>query len=319
MPERRRALVLAIGGIGDVLMTLPLMRGLASRGVAFDVCVYGSAVHDVLRFETQTWELLVCLQHSSSWRELWRVCRRGYRACYVNHVDGGRRNVLVPFLAGIPVRAGGRPVSRWLQLFLTDMYEREPEGERPHRTEWNLRMLRSSENIEPDYRIPSLVQLHKMDERVGIHPGSDNAYAEGLRKRWPAVQFAALCRTLISQGQQAHEIKVFLGPKEEDLESAFLGLGVDIIKRRALADVCRIIGTCAHFVSNDSGLAHVAYCAGLKPIVLFGWSDPGHTGPLDCRPIRNARDIAQIRVDDVVACLAASCVRFQRTTHTGPF
>lgn len=317
LAERRKSLVLAIGGIGDVLMTIPLMRGLASRGVVFDVCVYGSAIREVLCFEEQRWELLVNVEDSSSWRELWRVCRSGYHACYMNHVDGGRRIVLVPFLAGIPVRAAGRPKSRWLQLFLTDMYSREPEGQRPHRTDWNLRMLHSSGDNEHSYRIPSLAELEKIDERLGIHPGSDNAYPEGLRKRWPAAKFAALCGRLINQGQKAHKIKVFLGPKEEDLASAFGGLGVDIIKGRDLAEVCRIIASCSHFVSNDSGLAHIAYSAGLKPVVLFGWSEPEHTGPLDCYPVRNASDVAQIRVDDVIACLAASCTRFHAPPRRG--
>ena len=65
--------------------------------------------------------------------------------------------------------------------------------------------------------------------------------------------------------------------------------GLDLLSTAAL------VGRCALFITNDSGLMHVAVAMGVRTIAIFGPTDPGRTAPygkddvvirtgIDCSP-----------------------------------
>jgi heptosyltransferase-2 len=51
-----------------------------------------------------------------------------------------------------------------------------------------------------------------------------------------------------------------------------------------------LISRCRLFVTNDSGLMHVAAALGIPVIAIFGSTDPERTGPLGevCRVVRKS-------------------------------
>ncbi|MBN1672234.1 MAG: glycosyltransferase family 9 protein [Kiritimatiellae bacterium] len=274
-------------------MTLPLIRAAKNRHVGCHTIVYQESAYAVLRVAgVPAAELLPSLETNRFARNvsLFRLLRRTrYAVAYHNHVASGMKRCLFwPWFAGIRKRVGSERRIRWQKAMLTRECPRTHAGKPLHETRKNLLCLGDGfARADCAYRIESLVRVEKRDTTIGLHPGSDNIFAWSRRKRWPAVRFAELCRRILMHNASAR-IAVFLGPKEEDLVSIFRGLRVTLVRGRPLEDVCREIAACRHFVANDSGLAHIAYAAGLTPHVLFGQTDYRETGPLKCVPILSA-------------------------------
>lgn len=132
---------------------------------------------------------------------------------------------------------------------------------------------------------PSCELIPKKGERrargraglVGIHPGcqsGDNGV--WLRKRWPAEYWVKLVNDLMDEGKT---VRIY-GHKPDDqriLAVLYSELGitvewcVDLPVRRAAFSA----GECEWFVSNDSGMSHLALAGGCqKVIVMYGPTSP---------------------------------------------
>ena len=130
---------------------------------------------------------------------------------------------------------------------------------------------------------------------IGMHPGSSTERGM-LLKRWGQKKFAELARWIIDTFDA--KVLIFGGKEEERLASEIAQLangkphcvnGLDLLTTAAL------VGRCALFITNDSGLMHVAVAMGVRTIAIFGPTDPGRTAPcgkddvvirtgIDCSP-----------------------------------
>jgi heptosyltransferase-2 len=198
------------------------------------------------------------------------------------------------FLAGIPKRIGHKYPYLFIKessFFLTDTIT---ENDNLHDLEQNLRLLKflgiknnESKNnqyiihIPPSYdkKAQSLLSQLKVPDNkilIGIHAGSASNF---LWKRWPISNFAKVCKTLI-QNNNAH-ILIFGGANEkklkEDLKSQisdnYTIISTDLITTAAIIERSKL------FISNDSGLMHLAASTGTPTFGLFGPTDEKHTAP----------------------------------------
>ena len=119
----------------------------------------------------------------------------------------------------------------------------------------------------------------KMDQPlVGFSPGAVGS----LLKRWHPERFAELAVRI----RDAYPTRILLfGAPEEQ------ALGEEICRKAAKADLVNLaghtsleeaialIGMCALFVTNDSGLMHVAAALDVPLVCIFGPTDPDRTAP----------------------------------------
>lgn len=114
---------------------------------------------------------------------------------------------------------------------------------------------------------------------IGINPGA----TYGTAKRWPADRFVDLSRRLIRH-QGAH-VLVFGGPGEAQLGDWIaeqVGRGcVNLCNRTTLRQAMALIGCCRAFVTNDSGLMHVAAALDIPQAAIIGPTDAVATGPVN--------------------------------------
>ena len=200
---------------------------------------------------------------------------------------------LITFLARIPVRGGYTTDGRG--LLLTHGVRKDPAIKTKHQVHYYQEMieglgLRRSENSlelfldptaeqEADALINKVLQGEKRDNIpvIGLNPGA----AYGPAKCWPATKYAELARRL---SQETGGLIVIFGTaadQEAATEiSAVAGERVlDLTGKTTLAQALACIARCSVFVTNDSGLMHVATALNTPLVAVFGSTDHIATGP----------------------------------------
>jgi heptosyltransferase-2 len=223
---------------------------------------------------------------------------------------------VLAFLAGIPDRMGYATDGRGFLLTHKARSSRQ-EFDMP-RLEHDLRLLEGF-GLRPDTK--SLLvpigpeQRNRAEERlrglgiswnepvVGFSPGAVGS----VLKRWYPERFAALALRI----RDAYQARVLLfgspGERalgEEICRAASRPWMLNLAGRTALDEAIALIGACGLFVTNDSGLMHVAAALDVPLVGIFGPTDPRRTAPWSRRHVL-------VRDGDVDCC---GC-RMRRCKH----
>lgn len=159
---------------------------------------------------------------------------------------------------------------------------------------------------------------------IGMHPGSGGQIA----KRWAKEKFADLGDALCKK--YSARVLLFGGPDEAALKQDIFTLmkNKPILVQGTLKETAAVISRCNLFISNDSGLMHIATVMGVPTIAIFGPTDPQRTRPwgekntivakeMPCSPClkypffntnssiecQEAKCLSQITVDDVIQAI----------------
>jgi heptosyltransferase-2 len=219
---------------------------------------------------------------------------------------------IIARLAGIPVRAGYSTDARG--LLLTHPVRLEAGIKAVHQSLYYVEMLEAlgfTPSRAPLALTPTDAQRIAAEQHlvrfgiagrrpiVGMAPGA----AYGPAKRWFADRFAAVadrlaerfsCPVLLfgSQGDR---------PSTEAVRSAAKTAIVDVAGRTNLGDAVALIARCDLFITNDSGLMHVAGALGVPTVAIFGSTNPKTTYPLGERTVLVRRPV------DCSPCLKQEC------------
>jgi heptosyltransferase-2 len=127
--------------------------------------------------------------------------------------------------------------------------------------------------------------------------------AYGPAKRWFPERFAAVADRLAERF--ACPVLLFGSdgdrPSTEAVQAAAKTPLVDIVGRTNLSDAIALIACCDLFVTNDSGLMHVAGALGVPTVAIFGSTNPQTTYPLGERTVLVRRPV------DCSPCLRKEC------------
>jgi heptosyltransferase-2 len=112
---------------------------------------------------------------------------------------------------------------------------------------------------------------------VGIAPGA----SYGPAKRWLPERFAAIADKIAND----HSCRIILLGGKSDTETTELvqkyattGL-INLAGKTSLREAIYLISQCRLFISNDSGLMHIAGALNIPTIALFGSTNPVTTAP----------------------------------------
>lgn len=294
--EGKKILLLSLSGIGNYLMQSPTIEALrkaypkshitlwiAPRGTR-TLAKHNPHVNEVI-------EAPIKKNLMGHLRMIYKLRTTHYNLGIVLSPGQLIKSAAYLFLAGIPQRIGHKyPLfGKEAKLFLTHAI---PEDPRLHDIEQNLNLLKTlgisysplpthysltiplsaqkrAEDLISKFQIPTSKRL------VGAHPGSAPNF---LWKRWPLKHWVELGERLIKKN---YHILIFGGADEIKLKrklQARLGKYSTIIETD-LSTTAAIMQKCESFVSNDSGLMHLAAAAGVKTYGLFGPTDEKQTGP----------------------------------------
>lgn len=293
--------------MGDLVLSTPLFEAARTRlGAGRIGAVVRPETANLLRNNPHVDDIFVYDKQGAQkgLLELIRLARRlrdaAYDAALIPHRS--LRSALLGFLAGIPVRVGfDRSAGR---LLLTDQVTYRSV----HEVERNLALFASWEvdtkgirpALYPDdadrKRVDALVResgISPSEPLLGVSPGSVWA-----TKRWLPGRYAALIRRLAEE--YGYRSVLFGSSGDRPLcDEIAAESGVDPLNaagRLSLLQSAALAARCAAFVSNDTGMGHVAAAMGTPVVAIFGPTVPelgfvpygqGHRVveiPLDCRP-----------------------------------
>jgi len=115
---------------------------------------------------------------------------------------------------------------------------------------------------------------------IGLAPGAKY----GPAKMWPISNFEEIIKRIVSELPYQVIILGGMGelPRPVSLRHERV---LDLMGKTDLSVAKALIALCRAFITNDSGLMHVAYALDVPLVAIFGSTDPDLTGPLG----RNSR------------------------------
>ena len=213
---------------------------------------------------------------------------------------------MIAFLARIPHRIGFDTDAR--RLLLTHPVRCTPSIKAIHQTGYYLQILKGvglrtgSQTLaltlgEADHQKARQV-LH--DHGIGPDSpiiGLNPSATFGPAKQWFPRRYAALGERL--HGEYGATMLIFGGPSDRELGRRILGMMnapcIDLSGRTTLGEAMALIDRCDAFVTNDSGLMHVAAALNTPLVAVFGSTNSTTTSPhsdksrivrvpMDCSP-----------------------------------
>lgn len=227
-------------------------------------------------------------------RARWRLARSLRRDSYDQAIVLKRtlKSALVPWLAGIPRRTGVLGESRFGLIndvrTVTDAQVPLNHARYVAVGQETSEPVRQSGLPMPSLTVDeanreSLIRRLDLGESVssvGLAPGA----AYGPAKRWPLEHWIGLARGLVAGGRG---VWVFGSAAEaavgDRIREAVGPTVINLAGRTTLTDVVDLASACGRFVSNDSGLMHLAAASGTHVVALFGSTSPLNTPPLSDR------------------------------------
>lgn len=296
MATRERVLVVGPAWVGDMVMAHSLFQALAVRFPSVDLDVVAPAWSGPIlaRMPEVRRHVALPVAHNefalTRRRALGRALRgEGYTRAIVT--PRSWKSALVPWFAGVPRRTGYRgewrygllndirpldksrlrqTVQRYVALGLPADAPQPPPVARPRLTVDAANLARLRAELGLDATRPA----------VALLPGAEY----GPAKQWPPEHYAELALKLAADGYQCW---VLGSAKERTLGELIAaqsgGAAISLCGRTQLADAVDLLSACAHVVTNDSGLMHVAAAVGVPLTAIYGSSSPDYTPPLSDR------------------------------------
>jgi ADP-heptose:LPS heptosyltransferase len=309
--------------LGDMLCAVPLLKALRLRYPSAHLALVTSPVnhaimlHNPLLDAVLLYDKKLFLKSPSAAARFWRELRalRAELAVVPATVSFSLTSDLLAIASGARERLGGatlngepNSVSGCYTMRVNLDWRATP---RRHQALRNADILAPLEIAAEDIstvigltateREDAAAQLRDVRQRhavlVGFHPGAGKP-----ANRWPAERFAEVANRMAREGRG---VVITAGPMDDEQLARMLPLLEAqplVIERRPLRQVAAIIDRLDLFISNDTGIMHVAGATETSLLALFGPTDPLQWAPVGRKNRFLASpdgDIRSLSVDEV--------------------
>jgi heptosyltransferase-2 len=282
-----KILIVKIGAIGDVVMTLPILKAISDKyGEAQISWLCGTAVGELLSYYKDINNLIIVNENKlfkgSLFRrllylfEIWgKLFGDSYDLVIIGNSDPRYR------LMVLPVRAGEK------RAFTRNGKRHRPVPGRYHGDEY-VNLLTGNEGpdapkggvekiqIALDQKLAKILgDVDDSTALVAIAPGgTKNLLAEQSLRRWPLPYYRELVEKLLAR-QRSIKIVLTGGIDDDWVSPVFKDLPVlNLIGKTSIPDLISIFSECKLIITHDSGPLHLAKLAGTPTIGLFGPVNP---------------------------------------------
>ena len=306
-----RILILKPCCLGDVILATPVIGAMrmAYPHAQIDFAV-GAWSRSVVAHHPHVHAILdtgAVGQGRYGWSDLRQLAERvragRYDLCLT--LDRSPRVSVVPWLAGVPLRAGldsrGRgfahnirvpvPAVRYEPELYLDV-ARAVTGQSPHRRPDVERPLFVPTAEERAKAAQVLAQAGALV--VAVHPGGGSNPGTVLTaKRWAPERFAQVANRIA--GRYGATVALVGTRSDAPLTAAVRGAmrapSLDLTGQLDLGELGALYERCALMLGNDTGAMHLANAVGTPVVALYGPSDPRVYGPYDQKSLALWHDV----------------------------
>jgi len=287
----RNIIVRGVNWVGDAVMTLPALDALGkafpyssitvlAKPWVLPVYAFHPSVSAVIEYQKSS-ELLKgikdILKTGSS------IKKSGFDMAFLfqNAIEAA----LLSFIGRCRIRAGYDTDGRG--FLLTHPVRRTKEILKEHQVEYYLNIIRElGFEAESKYPVIHLSQesVVKANSLLNFKDGSCIGFSPGAiygeAKRWPVERFAKLGGMALESGARV----ILFGSQSEKhicvaVNNLMDGKAIDLSGCTDLGTAMVLIKNCTAFISNDSGLMHVAAALGIPTVAIFGSTNVKSTSP----------------------------------------
>lgn len=218
------------------------------------------------------------------WRLAWELKAEHFDLAIL--LQNAFEAALITRMAGIPLRAGYSRDGR--RLLLSHAVPLPQQRKTVHQVHYYQGLLTDlgltpgpnelflALRDEDRERAAGLINRDDSGPLIGLNPGA----SYGPAKRWPVKKYAQLAEQLI---KKLNARIVIFGTGADQQAASRIKNGhsriIDLSAKTSLAEAMALIDACAVFVTNDSGLMHVASALHTPLVAIFGSTNPVTTGP----------------------------------------
>ena len=300
-----KILIRGTNWIGDAILTLPAVNSIrATYPQAHIGMLVKPWVADIYRLFSAVDELIIYENKFDTPLGVFRLARmlkgKNFNAAIL--LQNAIEAAIIVLAAGVPLRAGYDSDARG--LLLTHRVHRTEEIRKVHQIDYYLEMVKALGCVSVDREMHLEAKLNLLDAQdilrkfipdtektmIGIAPGA----AYGPAKRWLPDRFAAVAdklnEHLSSQG-------IILGGKTDgevaqEVQNLAQTKLINLAGKTTLREAIYLISQCRLFISNDSGLMHIAGALNIPTIALFGSTNPVTTAPAGNKSIIVRKEIS---------------------------
>lgn len=290
-----RLLIRSTNWIGDAVMTTPAVRAIRNNFPESHIAMLAKPwVAPVFAHSPHVDEVLIydAGGRHKGFTGTIRLARdlRKYRFDAAILLQNAIEAALIAFWAGIPTRIGFNTDAR--RLLLTHPVRCTKEIKSIHQTGYYLEILKGAGLSVGDRTLElflgqrdkqgaqKVLETHGVGDAdlvIGLNPSA----TFGPAKQWFAERYAELGDRL-SETFHA-KILIFGGPSDKVLGRRITQMmacpAIDISGNTTLGEAMALIARCRVFVTNDSGLMHVAAALNTPLVAVFGSTNSTTTSP----------------------------------------
>ncbi|HNY51010.1 MAG TPA: lipopolysaccharide heptosyltransferase II [Smithella sp.] len=294
LPKKRfnKILIRGTNWIGDAIMTLPAVASIrATYPQAHIAMLAKPLVVDIYKTFSDLDEIIIYenkFDHSTGVFALARILRdKKFEAAIL--LQNAIEAAIIALAARIPVRAGYDSDARG--LLLSHSVRRTKAIRKVHQVDYYLEMVKALGCVPVDQEMHLEDRINLSDVQqilkkfipdpqkavIGIAPGA----TYGPAKKWFPERFAAVAGRL----SEKFSAQVILMGGKADAETArevqrLAGKEfINLCGMTSVREAVYLISQCRLFISNDSGLMHVAGALNVPTVAIFGSTNPVTTAP----------------------------------------
>ena len=289
LPRKTRFWIRLPNWLGDMLMTLPLIRALRKGRPDAEITLLTKADFIPLLEKFEIADSLIALPPKSAFYfHYFKSLRIMYPDTYILFTNSLRGDIEAR-LTGCPQRFGIIRPRKWRPL-LTHAWKipLHLDEDNLHQTRiWEMYFqhfgLCEQLDITP---FSTLKNSNRQPLPIGLICGSENE----SQKRWPVMRWRQLADKMITHYPEVNLILYGTAKDRGITQQVAEALPADRVTNLAgktnLLEFFDRIQECRLILCNDTGGMHLANAAGVPVIALFGPTNPIRTGPTYDAPVR---------------------------------
>jgi len=340
-----KIIILALSGIGDALMFTPSLKFLRDNlpNAQIDVLVMFKGVKDIYdRLNLATNVIYFDFMKEGAVNSLKFVFGlRGKYDASINVYPSNRKEYnVIAFLIGAKKRGNVKYLRMDNQELGFINNVRIKEDDKLHNVEENIRICEKLIDKTANEISPLLLRLNDSDKSfaenyidknnlsgkllIGFHAGC-SLLKNHIKRRWEPDKFIELAKSLIEEKNAT--VLLFGGPDENELKKyiydGVASKNVIIVEVSNLTQSAALMTYCKIFVTNDSGLMHIASAMQVTTVSVIGptslnyihpWKSKYHpaTLNLECAPcfVYSPKSLHCTRKDIQFKCIKELTVDF---------